>query len=248
LEVDTALLSNDVPLYYFSDNSLTALLNWTYAPENNSLDMPYLLDYISVRLGSGLPALSSGLPVTQDYSTLSFSGSTDETIAIFASPPSCLRLLDRKLDDHYQRLPELLGRAAIISNLDQINFNQQTSPPTNIFGAEPKPDWCYYFEKADLARQQEDWEAIVAYGNLALELNDNPNESSERIPFIEGYAHTGDWMRALELSHAMVSHGNDGVIPMLCDTWHRIAKTTPSYREREPVLQAIRTEYGCEIE
>jgi hypothetical protein len=248
LKPATALLSNDAPLYYFSDNSLTALLNWTYAPGNNSLEMPYLLDYISVRLGSGLPALTTGLPVTQDYSTLSFTGSTDETIAIFVSPPSCLRLLDRKFDDHYQRLPEKSGQAAIISNLDQIQVDQQAIPPGNIFGAEPEPDWCYYFEKADLARQQENWTAIVEYGDLAFELNDNPNESSERIPFIEGYAHTGDWMRAFELSRDMVTHGKNGVIPMLCDTWHRIAKTTTAYPERDQVLQAIRTEYNCELE
>ncbi len=32
LKPGTALLSNDIPLYYYSDNSLTAMLNWTYAP------------------------------------------------------------------------------------------------------------------------------------------------------------------------------------------------------------------------
>jgi hypothetical protein len=247
LQADTALLSNDIPLRYYSDNSLTAMLNWTYAPDNESLKMPYLLDYISVRLGSGLPALEEGFPITQDYSILSFTGSTDETIAIFAMPPSCLRLLDRKLDDNYQRLPKLMGRATGISNLDQIIFDQQTIPPTNIFGDEPAPDWCYYFEKADLARQQEDWAAIVSYGNLAFSLGDNPNEATERLPFIEGYAHAGQWDRAIELSRDTYAHGKDGVLTMLCNTWARIAKSTTPDRAREQSLQTIQSEYNCRI-
>jgi hypothetical protein len=247
LKPDTALLSNDIPLYYYSDNSLTAMLNWTYAPENKSFDMPYLLDYLSVRLGAGLPALSKGLPLTQDYSTLSFTGTTDETIAIFVSPPSCLRLLDRKLDDHYQRLPALSGKATEISNLDQIIFDGITHPPANIFGPEPMPDWCYYFEKADLARQQGDWSAIVEYGALAFELNDNPNEASERLPFIEGYAHMGNWARAIELSRDTLNHGKEGVLPMLCNTWLRLAKTLPVELERDQAFQTIHTEFGCTI-
>jgi hypothetical protein len=247
LKTNTVLLSNDIPFLYYSDNSLTAMLNWVYAPDNKSLVMPYLLDYISVRLGSGLPALSAGLPVVQDYSNLSFSGSTDEAIAIFSVPPSCLRLLDRKLDDNYQRLPNLTMQAANISNLDQIQFNGLATPPTNLFGPEPVHDWCYYFEKTDLARQQEDWGAIVEYGELAFKLNDNPNEASERLPFIEGYAHTGNWMRAIEISRDTHEHGKDGILTMLCNTWRRIMKTTQMNPGLEQALNTVNSEFACDI-
>jgi NADH:ubiquinone oxidoreductase subunit 6 (subunit J) len=248
IKPDTALLSNDIPLRYYSDNSLTAMLNWTYAPDNESLEMPFLLDYISVRLGSGLPALEEGQPITQDYSILSFTGSTDETIAIFAMPPSCLRLLDRKLDDNYQRLPKALSLATNISNLKQIQFDQQATPPSDLFGAEPRPNWCYYFEKADLARQQEDWASIVTYGNQAFNLNDNPNEATERLPFIEGYAHMGQWDRALELSRDTYAHGKEGVLTMLCNTWARITKSTTPDPAREHSLQTIQSEFNCRIQ
>ena len=109
------------------------------------------------------------------------------------------------------------------------------------------PDWCYYFEKADLARQQGDWSAIVEYGALAFELNDNPNEASERLPFIEGYAHMGNWARAIELSRDTLNHGKEGVLPMLCNTWLRLAKTTPVELERDQAFQTIHTEFGCTI-
>jgi hypothetical protein len=244
----TTLLSNDIPLRYYSDNSLTALLNWTYAPESQSLEMPYLLDYISVRLGSGLPGLTEGLLINQDYSNLSFSGTTDHTISLFSDPPSCVRLLDRKLDDNYQRLPKLSAKATNISNLDQIQFDGQVVPPKTVLGQEPSPNWCYYFEKADLARQLEDWSAIVMYGELAFSLNDNPNEATERLPFIEGYAHLGQWERALELSRETVTHGKEGVITMLCNTWSRIAKTTIADLDRDQAIQTMQSDYNCRIQ
>ncbi|MFN2303884.1 MAG: hypothetical protein ACK2TV_09145, partial [Anaerolineales bacterium] len=56
LEPGTTLVINDMPfLNLYSDNSLTAILNWTYAPEKVSKDMDYMMYYLSVRLGRGLP-------------------------------------------------------------------------------------------------------------------------------------------------------------------------------------------------
>ncbi|MGA9396664.1 MAG: hypothetical protein WBV22_00265 [Anaerolineaceae bacterium] len=247
LKPGTALLANDIPLRYYSDNSLTAMLNWTFAPDNKSMEMPYLLDYISVRLGAGLPELKEGLPLTQDYSSLSFTGTTDDTIAIFVMPPSCLRFIDHKLDDNYQRLPALSAKASILTNLNQIQYDTQATPPINIFGSEPSPDWCYYYEKADLARQREDWATIVEAGDLAFTLNDNPNEATERLPFIEGYAHLNNWTRAIELSRDTYLQGKTGVTTMLCNTWARMAKSTVPSPDQEQALQIIKTDFGCKI-
>lgn len=244
----TAFLTNDIPLQYYSDNSLTAMVNWTFAPEGKSLAMPYLLDFTSVRLGAGIPALEHGLKLTQDYSILSFTGSTDNTVAVFIMPPSCLRVLDQKLDDGYQRLPALTGKAANISNLGQIEFSNQATPPLNIFGHPPSQDWCYYYEKADQARQRQDWAAIVEYGEIAFGLNDNPNEATERLPFIEGYAHLGNWSRALELSNDTVVHGKNGVLTMLCNTWNRIMESTDESPEKEQAWQTVQSRYQCRAE
>ncbi len=43
LEPGTAILTSDLPFTYYSDNSLSAPVNWTYAPGNQSLSMPYLV-------------------------------------------------------------------------------------------------------------------------------------------------------------------------------------------------------------
>ncbi|MCJ7513368.1 MAG: hypothetical protein MUO23_10420, partial [Anaerolineales bacterium] len=54
LEPGTSLLMDDIPLTYSTDNSLTAPVNWAYAPNLKSTHMPYLVVSIPMRLGGSL--------------------------------------------------------------------------------------------------------------------------------------------------------------------------------------------------
>src|SRR5690606_22671902 len=82
--------------------------------------------------------------------------------------------------------------------------------------------WCYYFQKADLARQQGDWHHIVELGDIALELDDHPNHPAERLPFIEAYARVGRGDDALHLTRVSLKV-TPLMQPMLCDLWLRMA-------------------------
>ncbi len=44
--------------------------------------------------------------------------------------------------------------------------------------------------------------------------------------FIEGYAHTGDWDRALKFSKESYKVSKDYVGPLLCQLWKRIETET----------------------
>ena len=61
-------------------------------------------------------------------------------------------------------------------------------PSVGIFGQEPKHDWCYYFQKASLARQRKDWQEITNLGEEVLRLGFQPKDLSEWMPFYEGFA------------------------------------------------------------
>jgi hypothetical protein len=65
-------------------------------------------------------------------------------------------------------------------------------PPMVVFGPEPARGWCYFYEKADLARQRGDWDEVLALGNEALDKEFVPQDSVEWIPFLQGYAIAGD--------------------------------------------------------
>jgi hypothetical protein len=80
-----------------------------------------------------------------------------------------------------------------------LTDGQPHIPPSAIFGAEPAHDWCYYYQKASLARQQGNWDEVVSLYGEAVSLNLEPNDKSEIVPFIEGFVNAGRSEEALEL-------------------------------------------------
>jgi hypothetical protein len=69
-----------------------------------------------------------------------------------------------------------------------------------VFGPEPEYDWCYYYQKAALARQRGDWDAVLTLGNDALNKGLAPAELIEWMPFLQAYARAGDIDRLVELA------------------------------------------------
>ncbi|MDR3576680.1 MAG: hypothetical protein P4L50_22675 [Anaerolineaceae bacterium] len=247
LRPDTLILSNDLPVNYFSDNSMTAPLNWIYAPNNSSSSAWYAFYYPTIRLGTSLKGLDEGIPIQHDYLAATFNGSTSQAVAIDFSPPACLRVLDPQLDPQNEMLPEMIRSSAVLSNTAQILVNGSAAPlnpPAAQFGKEPAHGWCYYFEKADLARQLQDWQQVTALGDLAFQLKDYPNDPSERIPFIEGYAHVGNWQRAKELTQES-AEVSSLMRPMLCGLWQRIAQTTHAGPEKDDTIKAVNNKLHC---
>jgi hypothetical protein len=116
--------------------------------------------------------------------------------------------------------------------------------PKHIFGEPVTGSWCYYFEKADLARQYGAWAQVAEIGDSAFGLDDSPNHASERVPFIEGYAHIGSWKKALKLTQETITI-NKFMGPMLCDTWRRIADDVPASDEKIAAISEIQQIINC---
>jgi hypothetical protein len=237
----TVLVTNDMPFTYESDNSLTAPVNWVYADTVEGTRMPYMLYFVSVRFGLGWPGFEAGLPISQGYRVMHFEGNTSNTLAILFTPPGCLQVLDEVRHDSMPTVPPLLSRAVPLSRLERIDAS--ASPPLDrlqdLFGTPPAATWCEYFERADLARQQEDWETVAALGEVAFDLADRPNDASEWLPFIEAYARQGRVDRARELTDDSLER-NQAVRPMLCNTWRRLGAA--GIAEADSVLAHL----GCE--
>jgi len=247
LRPDTLVLSNDLPVKYFSDNSMTAPLNWIYASRNSSSSAWYAFYYPTVRLGTSLKGLDKGIPIQHDYLAANFIGNTSQAVAIDFEPPACLRVLDPQLDLMNEMLPEQIRASAGLSNTAQIlpdGSSGPVLPPAAQFGKEPAHGWCYYFEKADLARQQQDWKQVAALGDQAFQLKDYPNDPSERMPFIEGYAHMGNWQRARELTQASADV-TSLMRPMLCGLWQRIGQNTTASPQKDDTIKLVGGDLHC---
>jgi hypothetical protein len=245
LQPGTIVMMNE-ELEYYADNSIGAALNWIYAPGNRSSRVEYALFYPTNRLGGTLTAIAPGLPVRFDYYFGHFEGNTSNTLAFYYSPPGCLRLLDPEIDPYNRLIPEdsYMRDVAQFSSTDLVLSKQVAEMPV-IYAPEPSHNWCYYFEQADLARQERDWEQVVKLGNIAFQLSDYPNDTLERFVFIEGYAHAGQWEKALEQAQVSFNISKRYIGPLLCRLWERIERETPSSPEKEEYLVQAKTLFVC---
>jgi len=248
IKPNTLVLMNE-KLSFYADNSISAPLNWIYTPENRSDRIEYLLFYPTNRLNSSLPRLELNIPIHYDYLAGKFNGNTSDALAFYYDPPACLRLLEPNIDfDNRFILDEsLMRQASALSNADRIIAQGQAVMPV-IYGPEPEHGWCYYFERADLARQMGDWDEVVRLGNKAFKLDDYPNNPVERFVFIEGYAHAGDWDRAIEHSKLSYKVSKDYVGPLLCQLWKRVEAETEESPERSDAFSSIHEMTSCPIQ
>lgn len=242
----TTLLLNEGALPYFADNSLTAALNWIYDPADRSGRMEYVLFYPTSRLGGTLQTLVPGQSITYDFIAEVFKGSTSQVLAFYYQPPGCLRLLSPLYDSDNHFIPDgsLMRQAAALSSSTWITSGGAARMPA-IYGPEPRRDWCYYFEQADLAAQLGDWPRVADLGDQAFAVDDYPNDPVERFVFVQGYAHQGNWQEALDLSNTSYKVSKVYVGPLLCRLWGQIEATTEPSPERAAALAEVKSMYAC---
>lgn len=198
LEEHTLLMADSNPLAYETDNSLTGLVNLALDPDHDDLDLPYHVDLFSLRFKS-IEEYEAQDEIYRGFRSAMFQGDPEDVVVYYYSPPGCLRVLDKEQHGTLPIFPDSYREFMHLSNLSRIRRDGIT--PTflqeNVFKQEPKENWCYYFEQADLARQYEDWETIAAIGDRILPYM-VAGEPSEYIPYVEAYAHLGRWEEAAD--------------------------------------------------
>jgi hypothetical protein len=261
----TLLLSDDYTFQYTDDEGLTAALNWTYAPENHTAQLPYAYFIISGRLRGALPSLGEGVPVKKNYFWANFSGTTNQVIVTYFAPPSCLRVLDPIYDANIVSLPvaswDIAGQPKIqevrflpqytlealpLANMDSILLEPQQAakPPAFMFSSEPKHNWCYLFEKGDLARQAGDWETVASLGDEAIKQFYYPNDLSEYLVFIEAYTHLSRWQDAQVYSERVAGWA-PVLTPSLCEIWHRAEQFEHISDHDRALVATVKQELRC---
>lgn len=229
LKSPTALYMEEEPYPNQGLFSTSAALNLMYPQQSQNGNLSYWMFALRPRYNNGAPADLNAISMNTTFRTLHFEGSTPDTLLLYKNPSisNCLWVLSARDADH-PYLSDLVKDFLPVSNLEQISTQTQPGyPPADILGAEPaRTTWCYYFEKADLARQQEDWPAAAALANQALEQGYTPdtigsNSPHEWMPLIEGLARTGSLQTAANLTRQ--SYALDARYrAMLCKLWDTI--------------------------
>jgi hypothetical protein len=217
-----------------------------YAPDYRRSDLPYALLYTEKRLGGGsLPSLEPNTDITLPIRRVSFHGSTSQALVIYMPPNGCLRVLDPARNDQvtYGRQSRFLVDAIPLSDLTNIlvDTDQTAKIP---FLSEPEHTWCYYFAKAELARQQGNWDQVVKRIDEAISSGYEPEDPFEWLTYIEAQALIGNIEAAEKLSTDVFKQEN-GVRRGLCELWKRVQILDSMEAGAETQIDQIVSEFEC---
>ena len=185
----------------YPDIHYAAPINLMYKASDN----PYKLNYWATLLDLDDKLFQSQTDLSNSYGkqvlNLKFVRAPKHNIIVTFKPPSCLRLLGRNAQQSSYS-PEFSPTMVGFSNTGLIvrSSNFTAALPTSIFGSEPQHDWCYYYQKADLARQFKDWHQIGELGDEARAKGLSPADKSEWLLFITAYERIGRHGDATQLS------------------------------------------------
>jgi len=109
----------------------------------------------------------------------------------------------------------LVEKVGAYSHIDRIiSTGTAPVPPRSIFGNEPAHDWCYYYQKASLARQSGKWKEIGKLYDEVRKLNLDTDDKSELIPFFEGLVNSGRYEDAKALYKEEIKGQNEVRFPL----------------------------------
>ncbi len=111
------------------------------------------------------------------------------------TPGACVHVIDAQWLRYSEGDSDQILLLGQYSNVENIQTDGTAPKPVEfIFGPEPPHDetWCYYYQQAELALQNGDWEKIIQIGDQAAKLHLSPNDRMEWAPFLQAYAFTGD--------------------------------------------------------
>lgn len=114
---------------------------------------------------------------------------------------SCVHVINGSQPEYSNNEQDSIRLIGSYSEVEHVLVDETPhTPPAIVFGSEPPHDWCYYYQKADLARQRGEWSQVLDMGGQARGQGLEPRDLIEWMPFLQAYAQTGDVERLMELA------------------------------------------------
>lgn len=182
--------------------------------------------------------------VGRTFRTIGFNSNMGMAVPIISNlSRGCLLVASRE----YQYAPLLTEnekKMFLTTHPEWVLPVETSKIPTDVFGNEPEYTWCAYFLKADLAREQNQWDQVINLWELANKQGFIPGYGPEYLPFIEGFVQTGNFQKAYELTRD-ANQATEDMQPFICDNWKRILSETPGIDQGEIFLNKIVKEFKC---
>jgi hypothetical protein len=236
IQPETTLFS-DSP--FFTDNGgsipFTASLDLLYAPDESVTGFSYLFNSLNsnqseLKLEDAVPPGSQNRLITLTYEP-------ENSNCLWVLAPS---------DVERPQVSKLARDSIQYTNLDRIGNNpgDRAALLETLFGKEPERTWCYFYQKAELARQSGDFESIGKLGDQLRKAGYEPNNVQEWLPFIDGYAKLNQWSEARKLSD-LVYQTQPSFSDWLCSSWERILTEVKPDVENKAKIDEMLAGYSC---
>ena len=195
--------------------------------------------YFNIGEDNYLSAVGTENPIYIQSKMYEFSTPSNNTI-IVTKPEygRCLWLVDEADIDNPLLEPGILPYIPY-QNKSRIIYDSDHILPPAVFGTDYVHDWCYYFEKADLACDMQNYEEALRLFDEAAAKNIRVGNGIELRPFIKSAAFTGEWDKALDWTNAGYSVAPEATSDYFENLWEIIDRDVPPSPEKsEAVIKA----------
>ena len=237
LQPGTSLLSDSEVVLGAGNYSTASAVNLIYATEFELQEFPYWFFNMGQGFNPQMERFLAGKTIRHNFRTWHFQGDANDILLIDNSLESCMQILAEGQAENTELTP-LLTQALPQVNLARIITEPKVDsvPPVEIFGPEPAHTWCYYYQKASLARQSGDWERVIALGEQADREGYQPVKTAEWLLFVDAYVHVGDFVAAENLT-SRIQTRDPRLTPFLCTYWSE--QTTVPAGLSESLMQKL---------
>ena len=147
-----------------------------------------------------------------------------------SSGNSCIHIIDGDMPIYSESEALMVKNVGAYSVIKRIDTDAKAPiPPVTIFGTEPTHVWCYYYQKASLARQVGDWNEINRLYDETIAKGLKAGDKSEVFPFLEGLVNAGQSTKAKTLFDTEIK-SNEGLSFEFCQALAKDPGYPPEFK------------------
>jgi len=248
LEPDTLFLAEREFFSKMGVYPTSFAINTLYPQSRNTDQVDYWFLTIPKYFGSDMESFLQGEPVFAGHWQAKFSGHSHSSIVVDfrGEDPHCLWVLSPE-DAQNPEISDTTRASLSVSDLSRIR-TESALGNTNfgLIAPEPSDTWCYYYQKAELAQQMEDWAEIESLWYQSSRFQSGALDGVELTPFIDGFLHLGDFEQARELT-VRAKSDTSKYDPYLCSIWENALAGNPLNQKQKGIAQTIETNLGCDL-
>lgn len=245
LESGTALVPDEEILGYMGGYSVAFSIITSYQP--GDVETPPYWYFPFYYTNPNVNDFLQGIPLEARKLSMSFSGNSNKMLVLSFNPEMqrCLWVLQPQ-DTNLRLVSDDMRQLSAGSDINLIKQSDGAEPslPESIYGKQNHQTWCYYFEKADLARQYNQWDEVVRLWEESQAIGERADNGFEIIPFIEGYGHQENWDEVKSLTK-FAKKITKGLEPSLCTALDRLAVNAPASQLRDETITTLKNDLRC---